>query len=56
MIDEVQENLLRIIDGPTPQALDRLIYVVGSARGGSSITQAIIGLHENVLAMSGPSS
>jgi hypothetical protein len=36
--------------------LERLIYIVGSARGGSSITQAIIGLHENVIAMSGPSS
>ena len=36
------------------QALERLIYVVGSARGGTTLTKNVIGLHDNVVSFDGP--
>jgi Sulfotransferase family len=36
------------------QALDHLIYVVGSARGGTTLTKNVIGLHDNVVSFGGP--
>ncbi len=36
------------------QALERLIYVVGSARGGTTLTKDVIGLHDNVISFTGP--
>lgn|GEM_PF-2019756 len=50
------DELLTTVGGPPREALDRLIYVVGSARGGTSITQAILAQHDSVIAMRGPSS
>ena len=51
-----RNHLIEQIGGPSSDVLDRLIYVVGSARGGTSITQAIIAQHQAVIAMGGPSS
>jgi Sulfotransferase family len=56
MTDRAQESLLAELGGPPRAALERLIYVVGAARGGSSITQAVIGQHDRVIALPGPSS
>jgi Sulfotransferase family len=36
------------------QALERLIYVVGSARGGTTLTKNVIGLHDDVISFNGP--
>jgi hypothetical protein len=36
------------------QALERLIYVVGSARGGTTLTKNVIGMHDNVISFGGP--
>lgn len=55
MSDQYDE-LLTSVGGPPREALNRLIYVVGSARGGTSITQAILAQHDSVIAMHGPSS
>lgn len=52
---ETESDLLQGVGGPTSAALDRLIYCVGSARGGTSISFEIIGLHDNVISLGGPS-
>lgn len=39
----------------TPSALERLIYVVGSARGGTTITRDVLSTHDSVFALPGPS-
>lgn len=51
----MDKALLSEIGGPSPEALERLIYVVGSARGGTSITNRVIGMHDDVLALGNPS-
>ena len=56
MPDPLQQRLLDELGGPPQAALERLIYVVGAARGGSSITQAILGQHDRVIALPGPSA
>jgi Sulfotransferase family len=48
------ENVSRAIGSLSPEALERLIYVVGSARGGTSITKDVIGAHDNVISFLGP--
>jgi hypothetical protein len=42
------------LDSMPAEALERLIYVVGSARGGTSLTKDVIGLHDNVVSFLGP--
>jgi hypothetical protein len=42
------------IGSMSPEALERLIYVVGSARGGTSLTKDIIGLHDRIVSFDGP--
>ena len=37
------------------EALDRLVYVVGTARGGTSIIRSAIGIHDNILILPGVS-
>jgi hypothetical protein len=49
------DELLRQVGGPSPETLERLIYIVGSARGGTTITNRIVGLHDRVIALGGPS-
>lgn len=48
------EYAIRAIGSLSPDALERLIYVVGSARGGTSVTKEVIGLHDNVISFHGP--
>jgi hypothetical protein len=43
------------IGSVSEQALERLIYVVGSARGGTTLTKNVIGMHDNVISFIGPS-
>jgi len=47
-------SLRERIGSLSEQALERLIYVVGSARGGTTLTKNVIGLHDNVISFSGP--
>ncbi len=46
---------LEEIDSLGPNALGRLVYVVGTARGGTSVLQSAIGIHDQILALPGPS-
>ncbi len=48
------EYTSRSIEQLSPAALERLIYVVGSARGGTSLTKDVIGAHDNVISFHGP--
>lgn len=48
------ENPACAIGSMSPEALERLIYVVGSARGGTSVTKEVIGAHDNVISFHGP--
>ena len=48
------ETASRSIAQLSPAALERLIYVVGSARGGTSLTKDVIGAHDNVISFHGP--
>jgi hypothetical protein len=48
------ETASRAIGSLSPAALERLIYVVGSARGGTSLTKDVIGAHDNVISFHGP--
>ena len=45
---------MRAIGSMSPEALERLIYVVGSARGGTSLTKDVIGAHDKVISFLGP--
>jgi hypothetical protein len=44
----------RALASVSPDALERLIYIVGSARGGTSVTKDVIGAHDNVISFHGP--
>lgn len=55
MTADQDDELLRAVGGPSAEALERMIYVVGSARGGTSISFRIIELHDNVISLGGPS-
>jgi hypothetical protein len=50
-----KDELLRTVGGPDPSAFDRLIYVTGSARGGTTLTSRIISLQPRVVTWVSPS-
>lgn len=50
------DDLLKDIGGPSHETLERLIYIVGSARGGTTITQSIIELNDGFITMVRPSN
>lgn len=51
-----RQRLLETLAGPSTEALERLIYIVGVARGGTSVLQAMLGIHDGLIAMPGPSA
>ena len=49
-----KNNELEAIGSLSAEALDQLVYLVGTARGGTTLLQRVIGLHGEVLTFPGP--
>tara|TARA_Y100000588_G_scaffold6808_1_gene8054 strand:+ start:1975 stop:3039 length:1065 start_codon:yes stop_codon:yes gene_type:complete len=52
-VDDNNEYLHKI-GGPTQSTLSSLVYIVGTARGGTTLFQRMVGIHQQVLTFPGP--
>ena len=50
-----RDQIIARIGGPSAEVLDRLIYVAGTARGGTTITTRLIAVHPQIITAARPS-